>query len=95
MLNIDQHFAKINAKPMPPLGEEWEVDEETYWYFLEVLPPIYGVVDSWCFYMSEFEAGSVTARFRKDGERYFACYVDAAANPYFPWKIDSDTSRYN
>lgn len=81
---IDQHFAKIQPGRYPPLNEEWEIDAETYHYALEVLPPIYGKEGTQVFFMSEFQSGSVTTRYRFDNGRYFCALVDAATDPAFP-----------
>ena len=50
-----------------------EIDEDRYWYLLEVLPPCgwvrNGSAES--FYMSEFISGRVTCHVVRIGERYF------------------------
>lgn len=51
------------------IGNRWEIDEETYMEFLEMLPPL-----GWkggTFYMSEFSFDDITAKYSKDGDRYF------------------------
>ena len=50
-----------------------EIDEDRYWYLLEVLPPCgwvrNGSAES--FYMSEFISGRVTCHVVRIGDRYF------------------------
>lgn len=50
-----------------------EVDEERYWYLLEVLPPCGWVRNngSESFYMSEFLTGRITTHVVRIGDRYF------------------------
>jgi hypothetical protein len=50
-----------------------EVDEERYWYLLEVLPPCSWVRNgsTESFYMSEFTSGRVTCHVVRIGDRYF------------------------
>ncbi len=84
MLTRDEHFEKINAYPRPHVGEEWEIDKETYWYFWEVLFPL--AMANGCFWMSEFSYGTVTGRYRKQGDRYFASEQDVRTDPLFPRK---------
>ena len=51
------------------IGDRWEIDEEIYMEFLEMLPPM-----GWrggTFYMSEFSFGDITAKFTREGGRYF------------------------
>lgn len=62
--------AEVPSGPLPSLiGDRWEIDRDIYQEFLEVLPPL-----GWkggTFYLSEFSFGNVTAKFTKEGERYF------------------------
>lgn len=74
-LTLAEHFRKINTYPLPPLGVEWEIDAETFYYFLEVLPPL--AMRNGAFLMSEMQYGTVTGKYRQDGERYFASFVDS------------------
>lgn len=69
------NYAKeIGAEPptgnLPSLiGDRWEIDRAIYEEFLEVLPPM-----EWkggTFYMREFSFGDITAKFSREGERYF------------------------
>jgi len=86
MLTRDEHFTKINDYAHMTVGEEWEIDKETYWYFLECLPPL--AMAHGCFWMSEFTKGSVTGRYRKQGDRYFASEQDIRTDPLFPTKAE-------
>lgn len=58
------------AGDLPSLiGDRWEIDRDIYEEFLEMLPPL-----GWTggtFYMREFSFGDVTAKFSKEGDRYF------------------------
>jgi hypothetical protein len=60
-------------KPTAPLktliGDRWEIDEEIYDDFLNMLPPM-----GWrggAFYMSEFTFDDITAKFSKEGGKYW------------------------
>ena len=51
------------------IGDRWEIDEEIYDDFLNMMPPL-----GWrsgCFYMCEFSFDDITAKFTKEGNRYF------------------------
>lgn len=51
------------------LGNRWEITAELYDEFLNMLPPM-----GWSggtFYMSEFTIDDITAKFSKEGGRYF------------------------
>jgi len=51
------------------LGDRWEIDDEIYHEFLEMLPPL-----GWrngSFFMSEFSFGDITAKFTREGDKYF------------------------
>jgi len=50
-----------------------EVDEETYWYFLEMLPPMH--YTSVGFAICEATTADVRLGFFKFDERYFAAYI--------------------
>jgi hypothetical protein len=69
-----QHANEIGAD-IPPgelpslIGNRWEIDEQTYREFLNVLPPL-----GWrngTFYLSEFTFGDITTKYTKDGDKYF------------------------
>lgn len=68
-------YAKaIGAIPPPGnlpslIGDRWEIDKAIYNEFLETLPPL-GWKDG-TFYMREFSFGDITAKFSKEGDRYF------------------------
>lgn len=75
----DQHFALINVYPSRPIvGERWEIEEETFWYFLEVLPPMrYKRTATGCsFCMSEFQSGNITSQYSEENGRYFHEFVE-------------------
>lgn len=74
-LTLAQHFQKINTYPLPPVGVEWEVTEEVFWHFLEVLPPL--AMHKGKFLLSEMQYSTVTMRYRQDDDRFFAAYVDS------------------
>ena len=60
----------VPAGPLPSLvGARWEIDRDIYEEFLEMLPPL-----GWrggTFYMCEFSFGDITAKFTREGDRYF------------------------
>jgi len=86
VVSRDRHFELLNEKPEGiGLGETdrlmkflagrwWEIEEDTWWYFLEVLPPIQ-FTTTW-FAMCEFTTGSVTGGYFKVRKRYFHAFVD-------------------
>lgn len=91
MLTRDEHFDRIQpgAWQRVGLGVEWEIDAETWDYFLNVLPPIYGDNGEivWgTFFMCEFSAMNVTMRYRRSAGRYYAAMVDATKDPLYPSK---------
>lgn len=57
-------FALLNrpASERKP-GDWWEITEDDYWYFLEVLPPL--AMTGGSFSMSEFTDGDMTHSFHK------------------------------
>lgn len=58
------------AEGLPSLiGDRWEIDEETYRQFLEVLPPLSWRGDT--FYLSEFTFGDITTKYTREGDRYY------------------------
>lgn len=59
------------------VGQKWEIEEKTYWYFLEVLPPV--GMKGGGFYMSEFLTGDITSYYSKVGNKYFHEYRRAPA----------------
>ncbi|MFO0906823.1 MAG: DUF1419 domain-containing protein [Isosphaeraceae bacterium] len=54
---------------MTLIGDRWEIDEEIYDDFLNMLPPLgrQGGV----FYMREFTFDDITAKFTKEGSRFY------------------------
>ena len=68
---------------MPSLiGDRWEIDEETYREFLEVLPPLAYRGNS--FYLSEFSFGDITTKYTREGNSY---YCEFARWPERRWAI--------
>lgn len=56
------------------IGARWAIDERIYNEFLNILPPL-----NWrggSFLMREFTFGSITAKYTKEGDRYFCEFVD-------------------
>lgn len=51
------------------LGNRWEISEEIYNEFLEMLPPLGWRGNS--FFLREFTFGDVTAKFTKDGDAFY------------------------
>jgi hypothetical protein len=80
--------AEVPQGDLPSLlGNRWEIDEAVYDEFLGMLPPM-----GWrggAFYMSEFSFDDITAKFSKDGDRYyceFARYPGKEQSPTAtPW----------
>jgi hypothetical protein len=70
-----------NAAPegdLPPmLGKRWEVDEATYMEFLEMLPPLGWLGGT--FFMQEFTFDDITAKFTRQGDRYFCEFAQYPA----------------
>ena len=62
--------AEVPPGDLPPLiGNRWEIDREIYNEFLEMLPPL-----GWrggAFYMSEFSFDDITAKFSREGDKYY------------------------
>lgn len=59
---MQEFFAQI-------VGTRWEIDEEIYDDFLNMLPPL-----GWrggVFYMREFTFDDITTKFTKEGSRYY------------------------
>lgn len=87
-----EYAGKIGAAvPQGPLtrllGNRWEIDREVYEEFLEMLPPL-----GWrggSFFMSEFSFGNITAKYTKEGDKYyceFARYPELRRQPVeTPW----------
>jgi hypothetical protein len=81
----EEHFANLNGydndgRYSPGecayvVGHRWEVTEEIFNEFLNVLPPIRWIGDSFC--MSEMLSGSITSMYFKDSlGRYWHEWVD-------------------
>lgn len=73
---------RVHGDYVPPdnlpslIGVRWQIDEEIYMEFLEILPPLRWRGDS--FLMSEFCFGTITTKYTKEGERYYCEFFDAA-----------------
>lgn len=65
------------------IGDRWEIDEEIYMDALECLPPMGWKGDT--FYMMEFTFDDITAKFTKEGGRY---YCEFARYPEPPKSLD-------
>src|SRR4051794_17884427 len=79
--------ADVPQGDLPSLiGNRSEIDKDIYHEFLEMLPPI-----GWrggSFFMSEFTFGDVTAKYSKEGDRYyceFARYPERSRPVSTPW----------
>lgn len=62
------HFAMLHQSHKR-IGQPWEIDENIYWEFLGMLPPL--DYKNGSFYMSEFYSGNLTTRYSRQGNRYF------------------------
>jgi len=51
------------------IGSRWEIDEEIYMDFLEMLPPLGWQGDT--FYMCEFCFDDITTKFSRQGGKYY------------------------
>ena len=93
-------YAKASGAEVPQadrpclIGDRWEIDSELYHEFLEMLPPL-----GWrggSFYMSEFTFDDITAKFTKNGDRYYCEFAryPARAKPVVetPWGV-ADTVK--
>jgi len=63
-------FQKIEGDLPNLLGNRWEIDEEIYWEFLEILPPL-AYNKRGGFYMSEFCFDNITTLFTKANGKYY------------------------
>src|SRR4051794_9358692 len=71
---FQDYYKAIGGEPpegeLPSLlGQRWEITEDIYDEFLNMLPPI-----GWkngAFYMSEFSFADITAKFTQEGDRYY------------------------
>lgn len=84
----EEHFEKLNEMFKTEewkdrkydfnslVGKRWEITEELFWYFLEVLPPVNWKSDSKgeSFYMSEALTGNIRSKYIREGSRYFHEY---------------------
>lgn len=88
--------AEVPEGELPSLlGKRWEIDEETYWHFLEVLPPMGWNDDT--FYLREFSFDDITTKYSKEDGRYFCEFArfpeQKQAATQTPWGIaDADST---
>jgi hypothetical protein len=68
------HFAWLNQKPRPPVGERQEVNEAVYRYFEDLMTPCLWTETS--FYMAEFDDDEVTRKYTREGELYFCEFAE-------------------
>ena len=66
------YYAKSVQAYADRIGKRVEIDGETYDYFLEMMPPIYG---SGCFYMCEMSIENITTKFTHEGSHYYCEYA--------------------
>jgi hypothetical protein len=64
------------------LGNRWEIDKAVYDEFLGMLPPLGWKGGS--FFMSEFSFDDITAKFSKDGDRYYCEFARYPARDQAP-----------
>src|SRR4051812_1411281 len=68
-------YAKVVGTEVPQgdlpclIGSRWEIDEELYDHFLEILPPLGWRCGS--FYMREFTFDDITAKFTTEGGKFY------------------------
>lgn len=78
------------------LGDRWEIDQQTYDQFLNILPPMGWRGDS--FYMCEFSFEDITTKYTKEGDRYFcefARYPERRKpRVQTPWGEAQDSKEY-
>lgn len=79
--------ADVPQGDLPSLiGNRWEIDEQTYREFLEMLPPLGWRSGS--FYLSEFTFGDITTKYTKDRDKYyceFARFPERKPPAETPW----------
>lgn len=78
LIALDEEITSINhfvmLKTVPALaGVRWPINEQIYWYFLEILPPA-RMGYHW-FTMSEEKGNGVTSKYEKVGSQYWHEYV--------------------
>jgi hypothetical protein len=74
------------------LGKRWEIDKETYWEFLEVLPPLAHRGGS--FYLSEFTFDNITTKYTKEGDRYYCEFCRFPEKEQNRWAIYYASREY-
>jgi hypothetical protein len=84
----DEHYERLNVYPnTPTIGDKWEIDEETWWYFFEILPPYgyRGIPGGEEFYMSEFYTGNITTKYSRIGDRYYCEWAECDFDAVQEW----------
>jgi len=75
--------AAVPQGDLPSLvGNRWGIDGEIYREFLDMLPPLGWRGDT--FYLSEFTFDNITARFSKEGDKYFCEFARYPARQLAP-----------
>ena len=59
------------------LGNRWEIDEDIYYDFFEMLPPLDVIPNG--FYMLEFTFDDFTAKFTVEGNRFYCEFARYSA----------------
>lgn len=75
--NRDRTFELINRGYGPEVfkaGQYFEIEEDEYWYFLEVLPPL--DMQGGGFSMIEFATGDLTNAFFKIDGRFYCMTIE-------------------
>lgn len=70
-------FEKHDGPLRTLIGDRWEIDEEIYDHFLNILPPL-----GWnggVFYMREFSFDDITTKFTREGSRFFCEFAQYPA----------------
>ncbi len=86
MVTREEHFKLLNDWNQSPewkrdysfdfaslIGKRWEINEELWWEFLEVLPPVRWRKDGngESFFISEALSGNIHSKYIREGDRYF------------------------
>jgi len=76
IMNYEEYLKVERAKWIT--GKITEIDEDKFWYALEVLPPMgwknNGVLET--FYMSEFMSGTYTEQYACFNDKYYCKMID-------------------
>lgn len=71
-ITLQDHMVALNCLPSD-IGNKWKITEEIYWYFLEMLPPVYYKNG---FLMSEKVTGDIRSYYYQIGGNYYHEYVE-------------------